>query len=409
MKRIFALFLFAFLIAYADTFPVTNAALVSGQSKSNWASVTLTGAVSAIRTGNAGAYLKFNFTGTSVSVVVDVSSLSTAGFDAADYPRVAWSIDGGSYSSLTQLTSSSGTISCSTGLSNTTHSIEFRLISLGGPVSGTYQWIWDGGMWLTITNVIVDSGKTISAPTLKSGPPILFLGDSITCYGVDATVGGQSTTSWTYYLAQFFDSEESRNGISGAAWAAYANDFPPFSNALGSPPDSPHGSWEYIYNGQARTFSSVFQLVFISLGVRDTDPSYATVTRAGVKGQLTGIRAALTASGSSADMYIMVPFGLQCEGPITLGFADYQIATPDTKCHLIDLGAPGAAVVAAHHSGDPSGIHPDAVGSAILAGMVEPLIGAVSVSTANITTLHVGWVEPFKGWARKEDYERMAA
>lgn len=36
-------------------------------------------------------------------------------------------------------------------------------------------------------------------------------------------------------------------------------------------------------------------------------------------------------------------------------------------------------------------------------------MGFIAISTANITILHVGWIEPFKGWARREEDEVMVA
>ena len=119
--------------------------------------------------------------------------------------------------------------------------------------------------------------------------------------------------------------------------------------------------------------------------MRDDSHGVDTQIRAGVKGALTGIRTALTAVGSSATIYLCVPFGQFTVSPITLGFSDYRTATGDTNNKLIDLGSAGSAIVAAHHSGDGTGIHPDSVGSAMEANLMIPIVSTTAITLSGPT------------------------
>lgn len=356
-----ALFLICVSLLRADNIAVNNASLVAGLSPFNWER----SGSSYIRTANPGAYFKVNFTGTTFGVVVDVSSISGAGVGAIRYPQLKWAVDGGS-SSTRQLASGDTTLTLTSGLADTTHSIVVYVLSTDADSSTSR---WDGTMSVKITSIVVGTSKTLSAATLQPNGKALFYGDSITegawilgapnspSYSNYSTYE-ESTLSWAVLLAASRNVEYGQCAFGGQGWDSGYAGVPAFSSA-----------WNYILSGVSRDFTGC-NLVVINMGQNGGVSSASTVTTF-----LTNLRAALVAAGSTAQVFIMVPFNGNTSGTartnITSGYNTYIAGAPSDLTYLVDLGTP-AETISSANSWD--GVHLNTTGQALEFALLSPSI-----------------------------------
>lgn len=340
----------------STTIAVNDASVVYGLSPYNWYQNGST----SLKTVNPGAYIKFNFTGTSLAVVVDVSSLTAASTASGLYPVIAYTVDG--VRTTAQLTSSSSSVVLATGLADATHT--FKLDLIGVDESGTIDRWNTPSMALTITSFTVDTGKAASQVTLNSGGFYLSYGDSITEGAVvlanatnpptyaqveDATLGYQQL------IASYLNMEYGNCAFAGQSWTGGV------SNVPGLPT-----SYTSLYSGQSRTFSPAPTIVTVNMGTN------GSVTAGTVTSFMTSLRASV---GPGGQINMFIPFGQQNASAITTGYNNYVSGAPtDARVNLIDLSTTGSGIVSAN-SYDT--VHPNTMGqlllfNALVASLVNP-------------------------------------
>ena len=360
------LFIFAASLSAQTTVLVNNSAWAAGRSPYNW----YTSGSTYIEAVNPGAYFKVNFSGTSVSLNVDVSAISGASVAAKKYPQIAWSIDGGAQQTY-QLLSTDTSKSLGSSLSNATHSLRLTFLS-----SDAYSPRWTGEMSLKITGIVLDTGKALSTATLKP-KNLLAYGDSIT---EGAWVLGIPTDLTNYSLyesgngsyldilaAGLGNVEWGKAAFGGQSWMnTFNSDIPPLPSA-----------WTYYYSTLSRSpLSPSPDIVVINIGTNDTSISAGTIST-----WLTSLRAA----APSAYIFLLVPFNQNLADTISTQFAAYQ-ATPDAKAFIVNLGSPGVAYSTTVPLYSYDGLHPNAAGQAELATLVlAQMIAAMNTGGAAVS------------------------
>ncbi len=352
--RLFTLLLTGLFKALAaDTIAINNPAIVSGLSPYNWYQVGST----SITAVNPGAYVKFNFTGTSLTVALDLSNLVDQGVASVLWPVIAYTVDG--VRTVRQIISTDTTVTLATGLADATHSLRLDLIGVdeGGTID---RWTLPR-MALVLTSFAVDSGKTVTRGALLNGGYMLAYGDSITEGAValgayldppsyaqieDATKGYQAV------IAQYLNMEYGNVAFAGQSWSGGVQNVP------GLP-----SSYNLYSAGRTRLFVPVPNIVTINMATNGT-PVAATVTTF-----LGTLRAAV---GAACRIVFIIPFGQQNAATLTTAYDDYVAANPgDAKIQKIDLGSGGSSIVSAHSY---DALHPDAAGQQLLGQAVAPLV-----------------------------------
>lgn len=288
----------------------------------NWA--TVSGAKVAV---NGGAYCRLGFTGTGVTIDIDVSSMVSGGVDASWYPSIRYSVDNGPQTDL-QLTPSTTGLTIS-GLASGTHSIE--IVYLRGwweNIGGTAPDRWTTPVYcLKITGATIDAGASTAAPTWLSNS-MFWAGDSISegirAQNTDVQPACQNAyESVPMFLAQAMGCELGNVSFGGQNYAAGFSSIPAFNTAYAS-----------VFNGQSR----------LSGGVLSPAPAHVCIWHGANGGASSGdVQAAIgnmRTVAPSADIWVIVPVGGVGRSGITSGVSAYLAANPaETKVYLIDLGA----------------------------------------------------------------------
>jgi len=312
------------------------------------------------QSANPGAYLKFRFTGTSLKITVDGTPLSGASIAAGNWPKIAYSIDGGAYTTA-QITD--GDMVLASGLSAGTHTVRIVLKSTR---QADDRWTTPTNL-LRITGLKIDDGASVSAPDIAANR-MLFFGDSITegvyvLSAVSDMASNDATALWLKDVADSFSAEYGAVGWGSQGWTTTgAANVPTFPNA-----------WDFISSGQSRLSGGVFspapEKVMVVHGANDglQGASDASVTAA-VTAFLTDLRAAAPTS----KIFIVIPFGGYKRSAITTGFNNYG---PDADAFLLDLGAPGEAIIAANST---DGVHANQTAQPLLGDALIDLMPSVT-------------------------------
>lgn len=322
------------------------------------------------KTINVGAYVKFQFSGTSLQALIDTSSLSSA----SPYPWIGVSIDNGPIT-VTQLTSAT-TYSIASSLASGTHT---ALIWYRGLKDYTIDRWTTPSACISFTRFLADAGATFSAVTPKT-TKVLIYGDSITEGAETLTVSptNQNETSWATVLGNQINAEFGLVACSAQGWRQVG-----FGNTPGlfKPADDTNSSWNKYWSGQTRLSSGLFSpaptYIVSNMGKNDYGGS---VSDANVQASVTGWLTAVRAAAPLAKIFLVIPFGDAGtkESAIRAGFADYQAATPDLKAYVVKASVSFAGVTTV--GGDQlstDGIHPTPLGDARIASDVAALIQAV--------------------------------
>lgn len=330
------------------TISVTNAGFT--RSPYNWAAITLSGSVDAIRAVNSGAFVDFSFTGTSISFNVDTSSWSS-GYGMGIY----YLLDGIAHTTIVSLGDTS--LAIATGLSDTTHTIKLFLDYPAGSTD-----LWPGNLSLTITGVVLDAGKTITASVESTLPCVLEFGDSTMMGYTGASTIGYA--SFGVQLGAQIGYRVGNCGFSGQGWT---------TGGSGTSPGLVAG-WQSVYNGQSRAFSPTPALVVNNMGEN------STVVAATVTTWLGSVRGVLpTCPILQIQPFNQTPSNVATNVlQITQGYADYIAANPsENKMRIINGGAAWQAIIGnATYSGD--GIHPNQAGCAYFATLAAQLAGLIA-------------------------------
>jgi hypothetical protein len=319
--------------------PVTDARWRAARSPYNWFE-----GEGFVRANNFGAYIRrLPFTGTGIGITVDVSAEVAAGLPPEGYPIVAWSIDGAAYQTA-QLASTSAQLTLATGLAAGTPELS-DLVFVAGD-GGVDRWSAQSGR-LQITGITLDSGSSLGTPASRP-KRMIVLGDSIAETAVVDVAGhGDGRYPYPVAVAAALDCEYGICAFGGLSWDA--------SSSSGVPrlPDS----WDEYFSGESRLIAG--ELVPL--------PDYALI-QCGHNGSPTALQVAnwlpllRAAAGAACQIGIVVPLSRLHALQVSQGYNDYQTATPDPRCRLIDLGSEGARGLDA--LGTPSlesydGLHPD--------------------------------------------------
>lgn len=334
----------------SNTVAVSDSTIQGSQSAYNWYTSGSTYMLSI----NPGAYLTPGFTGTSLSVGVDVSVLMSNGLPPTYYPVVKYSVDGGAYTS-TRLVSGQTSITVATGLTDTTHT--FFIVFTGSDAGGNDQW-WNGNNALRITNFTVDTGRVTVLNSQTYAGTYWALGDSITA-GVGAlnnpvfSLAEDPTLGYQALIAAYFGRPYGNVAFSGQGWTGTSSGVPPFPS-----------TYNLILSGVSRTFTPVPSLITVNEGSNSAPSSSADVVT-----MLGNLRAC---GDANTVIFLIIPFNQSAVTVLTNGYNTYHASNPTEKTYLLDLGSAGASVVTANSY--DGGSHPNATGYAILAGMLEPLM-----------------------------------
>lgn len=270
-------------------------------------------------TSNAGAYVKFNFTGTSLSIVTEALTGLTA------YPSVRAVVDGLSFD-------------VSLVATNTTY-------LLGNFAAGTHsaviylRYMGNTGNWWTLTNALklvgiqIDAGASISgfSATYESIRPnkVFIFGDSLTQgWCVDSTTSCSSSSSvddalgtWASPIAEALNAEYGQIGYAGQGFnTAGQASVPTFNTA-----------WSSVASGFSRLTTGLFTIqpdyIVVMHGTNGT-PLQSDVATA-----ISNLRGA----APSATIFFIVPGGGFSRTNIT-NAVNAAITGGDTKLFLIDAG-----------------------------------------------------------------------
>jgi hypothetical protein len=317
---------------------------------------------------NGGAYCRLGFTGTSISVGIDVSSLVSGGVAAGWYPYLRYSVDNGALTDI-QLTSSTNALAVS-GLSAGSHTIEIVYHAgwwenIGGTAPDRYT---TPVYCIKITGATIDAGASTVAPTWQSDSMIWF-GDSIS-EGIRAN---NSTTQPTcqaaydsapMYLARALGCELGNVSFGGQNYNGSFNSIPGLLTA-----------YQYVYSGKSR----------LTGGVLNPAPKYVCIwhgangnpAQADVQTAIGNMRTI----APTAQICVIVPVGGTGRTNITAAVAAYQAANPtDAKVALIDQGTSWQTGLSSFGSATMQGIdglHPRATWNARIAADLAVRIGAL--------------------------------
>lgn len=287
-------------------------------SPANW---FLSGSTYA-QTNCCGAYIKTNFTGTSVGLTIDSSILGTGTIKVRSVvdDRPAYDVT---------VSSTVTSIIPAICLTDTTHTLQVWV------VSDSAVELWNPAAtndnFLRITSVNVDTGKAISTPTLRTKRAIIY-GDSITRGVWNITTGqyfsgSDATTTWAVACADALDAEYGVIGFGGQGWTiAGQASIPSFTNA-----------WNLHFVGQSRLTTGALPTVDYLIINHGANDGLNSVSNATVQAAVSALLPSLRAASTGSKMLVVIPFGQYSVTGITNGFNDYQTATPDTNCKLIDL------------------------------------------------------------------------
>ena len=292
-----------------------------------------------------GSYVKFTFTGTSISA--NLTALS--GLSA--YPVVRAYVDDNVAVDL-QLSSGLTTLPIASGLANGSHTLRLVVRALN----------FEAGTWtlanaVKITGFTIDNAATVSAPTLRAKVAVVW-GDSIT-EGF-RTVRGQSyptsddvtLTAWPAIM-EALNAEYGQIGYSGTGYETTYNGVPAWPSAYG------------LYSsGSSRLVS----------GLLSPAPDYI-ITAHGTNGTTTqndvaAMLANLHTIAPGAMVIEVVPPSGFSRAPITAA-VNAAIAGGDSKVKLIDAGSGsyqrGLTNGGVENEESSDGLHPLAATNARLA------------------------------------------
>ena len=338
-------------------------------------------------TNNTGAYLKVNFTGTGLAVGIDISVWQALAQAANRWPILTWKIDGGDfqhYQTITDQTSQT----LATGLANTAHTAQlwFRAVTPG------IQDRWNTpSVQIRITSLTV-TGGTLTTPTVAT-KRWLFFGDSLTegtnCNG-DTYLAGINDGSNTFaqQVSQALDAEVGTIGFVSQGYMTLPNaghNITYFHQTGGS------HTWHQQFLNQARDFSNI-DAVFFCHGTNDVINAVDSETlETHIEDLLTDFRAA----NASTTMYLVVPFCGIDRSTWQEAFADYQSATLDENCFLVDVIDQENATFAEDINGDETfgstytadGLHPNQAGHDYIAGLLEANLRRIAPAGIASTTV----------------------
>jgi lysophospholipase L1-like esterase len=314
----------------------------------------------------------------------------------ASYPMVRYSVDGGAYVDA-RIPAAANTIALAAGLAAGNHTLEVILrsseinLNRWTPAAG-----YDApGNVLRIRGLMIDSGATAAAAAARTYTALVF-GDSISegYYIGNSTRSSQmsdATQAWCWHLAQAMDSEVGVVAYASIGWkrAGTAGSNIPTFHTIGTAASQ---SWQWMWNGVARSYASEPDYIIVNLGTNDIRNS---VSESDVQASATAWLADIRAACPNAIIYVIVPFGQFGAAPL----AAAVIAAADSKVKLIDLGAEysdgllGATASGTRYSYDS--VHPNVVGHLRLAAAASDAVSAAAQLATDVAAVQAApWAGP---------------
>ncbi len=284
------------------------------------------------QTSNPGAYMKVGFSGTRVSVKVDLGPLIEAKVPASQYPKIRFSVDGGPGTTL-QLTSTSESISCASNLTKGNHSLLLEYVA-----GYVFLDFWSPVNVLRVSGIQLDKNSALSQPSGANEPKkrhALFLGDSITNGdddianfkdGITNAVDTQDATiGYPAIVSAGLGSEYGIVAYGGASWDGTAAD--------GHTPGlmSFFSSLDRVHTRLAGDkFSPIPDDIFVNMG-ENSGPKDGDVAKL-----LSSLR---SASSPATRIFLIVPFSGRSRRPLVSGLKAYELlAKDDRNTYLLDIG-----------------------------------------------------------------------
>ncbi|MDD5164996.1 MAG: peptidoglycan-binding protein [Candidatus Pacebacteria bacterium] len=354
---------------------------------------------SGVQMMHTGSSAKFVFTGSTLKLDADLSTLIRSGAAFSNYPFINWKIDGGAWQRA-QLQPESGVstqvMTLATGLSSGSHSAQVYY------EQGGVEDSWPANSLVKITGWEIEAGKSISTPTYADGlrpKRMMILGDSITrgysaeadASGVDHTTTGQTYVqdSWGMLFGQKLDAEVGIKAYSGQGYRTIGAG--PYVTA----------TFDYVDSQHAQPLPSDLDYFVIAQGAND----YQTDITTSVKELLTLSRTQL---GPNTKIFLMPSFlslndlnvNSEFTTEIQAGLAAYQAAYPsDSKVYYFNIGNIfGAVNQFGPTTYEIEYIHPNRAGHALLAtnvaniaeGYAPTIISSIASSTG-ATSATITW------------------
>lgn len=313
---------------------------------------------------NPGAYLKMGFTGTSLTVNIDVSPEAAANVPNAHYPLIRYSVDNKRPVTL-QLTPETRTIPCASGLGSGNHTLLLQYVA-----GYVFLDFWTPVNVLRITGFTLDAGASTAPPSgavAVQPKTALFYGDSITngdntvttfTGGVTNDVETQdATVGYVQPVAAALRAEYGIVAYGGASWHSNAADgHTPGLMAFWNAYDASHSRLV------AGKLIPIPNDIFINMG-ENAGPA---------PGEVSSLLALLRAASSAdTDIWVIVPFSGRARAALTEGVAAYQRANrKDGHIYLLDIGDSPYLTNAGETMMAVDGQHPSAALNALLAAQL---------------------------------------
>ena len=270
------------------------------------------------KTINAGSYFRTLFTGEQCTLNFDLSANRTP------LPHLYYRVDGVVWTQATLATTIAlGMPSSSAAWPH--HHLEVVVKSTSeflnfGPSQGGSRWSPQNAA-IVFTGLTLAAGQSVSAP-LALGQSVWFFGDSITegyhavsgvGSGAQDTDGSDALLGWAYRQRELLGTEVAVIGFGGAGIGT--------AGALGVPGLT--GSYNYLWSGQARSFTPAPDLIVVAYGENDgTSVGDATF----VANYKTAIGGLLAATSSATKIACLIPFSQSKAADIAAAIS--QIGNP---------------------------------------------------------------------------------
>lgn len=350
-----------------------------------------------------GGYLKVAFTGTTLGIHVDKSTMGgvtlssmmvNCYIDGATTPTVSTNIGAADANSL---------ITFTTSLTAGNH---YAIIYLSQSPHLSDRWTTPAEV-LRITDIALANGASVLTLTGTAIQPatkkILMYGDSIT----EGYMTTKDEVGYAPKMAKAMSVEYGQVGFAGTAWAVPLGTPTNVPALFDGPPDDTLSSWQNFDSAKSRlvnnaNLSAGFldgapDAIFVNMGTNDAIKTATTATmRARVTAWITAVRTV----SPNTSIFVISPFNYGSSSTpyttykpvLTGGFTDYTSANPtDLQVFMLDLGSSGYTTVT---SNSTDNIHPNDTGSASLAtslaGLVKTVPNVVGSTTSAASTSITG-------------------
>lgn len=310
-----------------------------------------------MQTANTGTYVKFGFSGTSLSVNVDVSTLTGISQPSNEYPKIRYSVDNGAWTTY-QLKSTDTSVSVASALVVGNHTFEMHVVNTF-TAPGSDRWATPL-LIVRITGFNVDNG---SATVACAGNIVIrpkraiFFGDSIgegvyALSFIDYATSDDATTSFVELVSWALNAEFGNICFGGQGYTI----------------TSAYGGAHMLYDASSPTASAWrnydANTSRLSSGLLTPAPDYIVCNHgtndfvngasdAQVEAAIVGFMQAVRVASPLAKIIIVVPFGGFKRTAVTTGFNTANVS----NSVLIDLGTP--AQIGVDESINPSKESPD--------------------------------------------------